>query len=146
MGLPALKKGEIEIAKLVYFIIAAVVLIVVIAFFLGGTTGITKTVKNLFFGVTAGTDLTLAVENCKHYCQQAKGLSAAQQSSSAYCKHYEHIDSDQDGEADIGKEDSVKGKVFTQWYCPPQGSYSSQPSFEGGVKYLNIPCDAPIQC
>ena len=145
MSLLRRKKGDMELSKVGGFILVAVVLIIVVAFFLGGTTGITKTIKNVFFGVTAGTDLTLAVANCKHYCEQTKTLGDEQKSNSAYCKHYEHIDQNQDGQADY-KEDSAKGKLFTQWYCPPAGGYVSSPSYKGGVEFLNVPCDVPVQC
>ena len=128
------KKGDIELGKIVTFIIVAVVLIVVVAFFLGGTTGVTKAIKRVFFGVTAGTDLTLAVENCRQYCEQAKILQTPEQKKgSAYCKWTERIDKDHDGEAD------KKGDKYIEWYCPLGDDKDDM-----GMKYLDVPCDLGV--
>ncbi len=141
MGVKLLKKGDIELGKIVTFIIVAVVLIVVVAFFLGGATGVTKAIKGVFFGVTAGSDISLATANCKQYCENAKTLETkSQKEKSAYCTRSERIDQDHDGEADYtGTSDK---KEYIRWYCPPEtGFVSGDTGATGRIEYLNIPCD-----
>ena len=135
------KRGQgLPLNTIILFIVVVVVLIVVVAFFLGGATGITTTIKKIFFGVTAGTDLQLAIENCKQYCAQTQSLPAPLRDSSAYCTRYEHIDRDNNGEADY--TESGKDKIYRRWYCPPEVKYFGQvSSYDGDEDYLNVPCD-----
>ena len=141
MGVKLLKKGDIELGKIVTFIIVAVVLIVVVAFFLGGATGVTKAIKGVFFGVTAGSDITLATANCKQYCENAKTLETkSDKEKSAYCTRYELIDQDHDGEADYAG--ASKEKEYVHWYCPPLTKFvSGDTGTVGRIEYLDIPCD-----
>ena len=148
MDLLRQKKGDIELGKIVTFIIVAVVLIVVVAFFLGGATGVTKAIRGVFFGVTAGADKGLAVENCKQYCTQAQGFpNVDAKKDSPYCTYYVKIDNDNDGEADY-KED--KGtKVYDRWYCSENHKPSTS---EANTFDLHVLCDlgnvngVPVTC
>ena len=136
------KRGQgLPLNTIILFIIVVVVLIVVVAFFLGGATGVTTTIKKIFYGVTAGTDLSLAIENCKQYCAQSQGLPTDLRSTSAYCTRYEHIDKDNNGEADY--TGSEQNKHYTRWYCPSGATaYESAPSEnQGKIEYFNIPCN-----
>ncbi len=139
MGRWFYNKGDIELSKIVTFIIVAVVLIVVVAFFLGGTTAITKTIKGIFFGVTAGTDKTFAIESCKQYCEQARNFDDVRdKQNSAYCTRFVHIDSDLDGEADY--TGTGGNKVYTRWYCLDKEK-RKQVDGDIPVNSLNVPCD-----
>jgi hypothetical protein len=139
------KRGQgLPLSTIVLLIIVVVVLILIVAFFLGGATGITSTIKNVFFGATAGTDMTLALENCRQYCEQAKTFETGpQKSESPYCKRFEHIDVDGDGEADIQGENENE-VIYYEYYCFP---------FSGGKpnhKSLEVPCpglfEPPEKC
>jgi len=135
------KKGQgLPLTTIILFIIVVVVLVMIIAFFLGGTTTITNTIKNIFFGVTAGTDKTLAIENCRQYCDQSLVQPAAStRKSSVYCTQYFKIDNNGDGEADYDLIDNKK--EYHRWYCWP-GAESGKPSgFSGEVHSLQVPCD-----
>ncbi len=98
------KRGQgLPLTTIIIAILVVVVLVVLVAFFLGGTTSITRGIKSLFFGTTAGTDLTIAVETCRNRCDQAQTLpSDTLKRNSAYCKTPFHMDYDKDGEVDVG--------------------------------------------
>lgn len=143
------KKGDIELGKIVTFIIVAVVLIVVVAFFLGGATGISKAIKGVFFGVTAGTDKGLAIENCRQYCAQAQGFPDIQtKQGSPYCTYYVKIDDDNDGEADYKLVSDAK--QYYRWYC--SDNHAVDGSGLEAEDTLHVPCDLgnmggqPITC
>ena len=139
MGISLLKKGDIELSKIVTFIIVAVVLIVAVAFFLGGSTSITKAIKGVFFGVTAGTDKGLAIENCKQYCAQAQGfLDVETKQNSPYCTYYVKIDNDNDGEADYKQTGGVK--MYDRWYCS-QNHRTTTGDEQASINDLHVPCD-----
>ena len=110
------KKGQgLPLTTIIVAILVVVVLVVIVAFFLGGTTGLTNTIKRVFFGTTAGTDLSLAVEACRNHCDRAASLPKSLQGSSAYCTTKFRIDKDGSGEADsVGEGDS---RQFIDWYC-----------------------------
>ncbi len=133
---PQQKKGEgLPLNTIIVAIMVVVVLVVIVSFFLGGATGITNTIKRVFFGTTAGTDLTLAVETCRQYCSQAEGLPKELQGTSAYCKQNFNIDEDRDGEADRAEQTDADGKrPFLAWKCTVGTSTATE-------KFLNIPCD-----
>ena len=141
MGQKMHKKGDIELSKIVTFIIVVVVLIVIVAFFLGGTTSITKAIKNVFFGVTAGTDRSLAEENCRQYCEQAKSLQTiAAKQGSPYCTRYDKIDANNDGKADYtGAEDN-----WDRWYCSADHSKAIPNPSGAQERSLDIPCDLGV--
>ena len=108
------KKGQgLPLNTVIVAILVVLVLIVLVAFFLGGTTGLVKTVKKVFFGTTAGTDMSLAYESCKQYCLQAEGLPNTTWEKSAYCTKSFEIDSDNNGEADLC-DDKEK---YARYYC-----------------------------
>ena len=127
------KKGQgLPLTTIVIAILVVVVLVVIVAFFLGGTTGLTNTIKRVFFGTTAGTDQTLAVETCRQYCDQAETLPDSLHATSPYCKQTFRLDTDRDGEADYETKDGKK--TFKEWNCYNTNSDSS----------LGVPCN--IQC
>ncbi len=144
------KKGDIELGKIVTLIIVAVVLIVVVAFFLGGATGITKAIRGVFFGVTAGSDRGLAIENCKQYCTQAQGFPDVEtKQNSPYCTYYVRIDNNNDGEADYKLVNGAK--VYDRWYCSEK--HKAMPGDnDANLNNLRLPCDlgtvngVPVTC
>mgnify|MGYP001558648144 CR=1 FL=1 len=147
-------KGQgLPLTTIVIAILVIVVLVVLVAFFLGGATGVTRGIKRIFFGTTAGTDLTVAVENCRQYCEQAKVLPENLRTSSAYCTQYFNIDNNGDGEAEFDsksgkttKETSKGLKVYDRWYCwgAPEGVTETVQGESQSVKThsLDISCSA----
>ena len=97
-------------------ILVILVLFVVAAFFLGGTSGLTKTIRGIFFDVNAGQDRTLAVQTCKQRCDQLSTMPAdtITWGESAYCKSPFFIDEDNDGEA---QKDTAGN--YIKYYCDP---------------------------
>lgn len=109
------KRGlELSVNTIIVAILVILVLVVVASFFLFGFKGLTDRVKATFFGVTAGTDVTLAVQNCQNYCDQVALLPTdTLKRNSAFCNTYFYIDEDGDGEAD--KKDDESYKKFYCW-------------------------------
>jgi len=134
------KRGQgLPLNTIVLAILVVVVLVVIVAFFLGGTTGLTRTIRGIFFGTTAGTDLTIAIETCKARCDQATLLPMDLQKSSAFCMQPFHIDKDGNGEAEFN---TVGGKkVYDEFYC---GDYALA-KFGGDVELLSVPCEFSCQ-
>lgn len=117
------KRGQgLPLTTIIIAIMVIVVLIVIVTFFFSGSTSITDSIKRVFYGTTAGTDLALATENCKAYCQQAEGLAPEQRDTSPYCTKFFLIDKDNSGEADYDPdlgEDKVR--KYDHYYCNPTG-------------------------
>ena len=99
------KKGaELPLNTLIVVILVVIVLIVVSVFFLGGTSSLSRSIRNIFYGTTAGTDVNLAVEICRNRCQDALALPTSPESirkNSAYCKSPFELDLDNDGKAEL---------------------------------------------
>ena len=92
------KKGQgLPLETIIVAILVIIVLVLVITFFLGGFAGLTNRVKTIFFGTTAGIDTTLAVQNCRTYCDQAELLPESLQKDSPCCKSEQKIDTNNDG-------------------------------------------------
>ena len=126
------KRGQgLPLNTIILAIIVVLVLVVVVAFFLGGFKGLTKTVKDVFFGTTAGTDKILAIQICQQRCDQAQVLPEKpekERENSAFCKAPFKIDDNpRDGDADIHE-----GK-FVEWYC-------FGGSDQDDKKYLGVVC------
>lgn len=96
------KKGQgLPLETIIVAILVIIVLVLVVTFFLGGFAGLTNRVKDIFFGTTAGSSTTLAVQNCRTYCEQAQLLpSVTLKENSPYCSTEIKVDTDNDGEAD----------------------------------------------
>ncbi|MDP4012672.1 MAG: hypothetical protein Q8R00_03660 [Candidatus Nanoarchaeia archaeon] len=100
------KKGvDLTLNTVILGILVVLVLIVVVTFFLGGTAGLTKTVREVFYGTTAGTSEVIAVETCHQRCDQAKLLPDP--SKSAFCTADFDIDRDNDGKVEGDDEIGV---------------------------------------
>src|SRR3989344_4962422 len=98
------KRGqEFSLNTIVIAIIVVVVLIVVVSFFLFGFKGLIDRVKSIFFGTTAGTDRTLAVQQCNNYCDQLDLLPDSALAGSPYCNYKFNMDENNDGEAEFVK-------------------------------------------
>lgn len=102
---------DLTINTIIVAILVILVLVLVASFFLFGFRGVTEKIKATFFGITAGTDRTLAVQSCRNYCTQAELLPESMRGTSAYCKTYFYIDEDNDGEAE------KSGNEFKKFYC-----------------------------
>lgn len=110
------KRGaEITLNTVIIGILVVIVLVVLVTFFLGGTSGISKTIRSVFYGTTSGTDKALAIEICKSRCEQAKALPESLRSGSAYCTDPFTIDENNDGEADFVNVGDVK--KYLRFYC-----------------------------
>ncbi|MBI2195910.1 MAG: hypothetical protein HYU48_02595 [Candidatus Levybacteria bacterium] len=107
------KKGqELSLNTLIVIILLVIVLIVVAVFFLGGTSSLSKSIRSIFYGTTAGTDRNLAIETCRQRCEQARSFPAAIRGTSAYCKQPFSMDLDNDGNVDVGS-----GGTTVKYYC-----------------------------
>ena len=123
------KKGQgLTLNTVIIAILVVLVLVVVAAFFLGGTKGLTDSIKRVFFQTTTGTDQTIAIETCKQRCDQIDTLVSVipgdpttddykkayviTVDKSAFCSQSFSIDRDSNGNADT---DSA-GKPIN-YYC-----------------------------
>ena len=107
------KRGQgLPMNTVIVAILVIVVLVVVVVFFLGGFAGLSSKVKAIFYGTTAGTDLTLAVQTCESRCEQAMLLPKSTLGASAFCNAPFYLDTDNDGEA----QKDADGK-FVNYYC-----------------------------
>ena len=113
------KKGvDLTLNTIILAVLVVLVLIVVVTFFLGGFGRITETISRVFFPVTSGTDLTIAVQICEQRCDQAKLLPESLRSTSAFCKIPFNIDKDGNGLVDrINGNDNDKSVELKKYYC-----------------------------
>lgn len=126
------KAQGLPLNTVILAILVVLVLFVVAAFFLGGTAGIMKQVRSLFYGTTAGTDRVLNSQTCEQRCEQLKLLPRTAISSSAYCTQSFFIDTDNNGEADLlNPNDSKAG--YKPYYC-----YEKTSELSSGN--LGVPC------
>lgn len=122
------KRGQgLPLETIIVIILVVIVLIVIAVFFLGGTSSLSKSIRSIFFGTTAGTDEQLAIQNCEQRCEQANNLPKTARATSAFCSFPFNIDKDKDGEAD------KDGDNFVKYYC-----YKASETTD--VKSLNIFC------
>ena len=128
------KRGaELTLNMVIIAALVILVLVFVVAFFLGGFGGLTDTFKETFWKTTSGTDLSLALQNCKSYCQRAESLydtvpegqRSAIVGASSYCKQTFRIDKDGDGVADKTSD----GENYIEYKC-----------FPGAGNSLDVPC------
>ncbi len=135
------KKGqELPVTTIIVIILVVVVLVVIVAFFLGGTSSLTTQVKRIFFGTTAGYDLTLATQTCADRCEQAKNLPTANRGKSAFCTSPLAVDMNPlDGEADYYTEGGKK--ITVKYYCPDSEVYIGPFPADDKRKLLSVPCD-----
>jgi len=105
-----MKKGQgLPLNTIVIAILVIIVLVLVVTFFLGGFAGLTTKIRGIFFGTTAGTSVTLAVQQCQIYCENAQLLPTdILKKNSPYCKPME-IDEDGDGKTDYKSKCSDLG-------------------------------------
>jgi len=127
------KKGELALNTVIVAIIVLVVLIIIIAFFAGGTGSVIDKIKGIFQGKTAGQDLSLAIQDCKTFCTQAKslesefGIGSQQLQKSAYCTKWFKLDIDNDGNVDRDPQ----YKDYIRYYC---GGNTKTTDTENGYK------------
>src|SRR3989344_9269426 len=114
------KKGvELTLTTIITAIIVVMVLIVVVTFFLGGFGRVKDTIVNVFFPLTSGTDLSIAVQTCEQRCDQARVLPTNNiKKQSSFCTSSFNIDLDpKDGEADKASD----GITLKKFYCYDTG-------------------------
>ena len=93
------KKGvEITLNTVIVGILVVLVLLVVTTFFLGGTAGLTRTVRDIFYGTTAGITEVIAIQTCNTRCEQAEILPESRWLDSAFCKVTFDVDQNNNGE------------------------------------------------
>src|SRR3989344_7474358 len=116
------KKGaELSITVIVVIILALLVLIVVALIFLGGSTGLTQRLKNVFLPQQA-IAVDLARQNCNQWCSLAESMTPEDARNSAYCDSYqEGVDlNPRDGNPD--KEDGV----LVRYYCSSEAESNAE--------------------
>ena len=102
------KRGQsLPLNTLVITILVVIVLIVVAVFFLGGTSSLSKSIRNIFYGTTTGTDIALAREFCEQRCEQAQNIPniGANKAINPFCR--KNLDVDTSGNGNL--EESEKG-------------------------------------
>ena len=106
------KKGvELTLNTVIIAILVVLVLIVIVGFFLGGTSKAKDTIADIFSASVAGSDISLAVQQCENYCAQAKDWSPTLKKSSPYCKKTFNLDLDANGVADKGQDNKINTYV-----------------------------------
>src|SRR3989344_4053642 len=126
------KAQGLPLNTVILAILVVLVLLVVGAFFLGGTSGISKQIRSIFYGSTAGQDRVFAVQTCQQRCDSLKLLPVADVSKSAYCGQSFLIDENNDGEAEfVAASDPKK---YYQYYCWGTDDEAA------GRRSLNMPC------
>lgn len=127
------KAQALPMNTVIIAILVVLVLFVVGAFFLGGTGGIMKTIRQIFSGSIGGEDMVFAVQTCQHRCESLKLLPVSSIPKSAYCDQPFLIDNTKDGEADFITGADGK-KVYKKHYCyREEGIQKEEVS-------LNVPC------
>lgn len=117
------KRGQsLPLNTLIIIILVVIVLIVVAVFFLGGTSSLSKSIRNIFYGTTAGTDITLAREICEQRCEAAKDGN-----NLAYCNLGQDIDFDNNGQIDSGEVGikCIDSKLLGPSFCKKPGTDTS---------------------
>ena len=108
------KRGqELSLNTLIVIILLVIALVVIAVFFLGGTSSLSRSIRSIFYGTTAGTDLNLALQTCEQRCEAAKNLPATPvelRKNSAYCKVFFDIDRNNDGKIDETASGGLKEK------------------------------------
>lgn len=129
------KKGqELSLNTLIVIILLVIVLIVVAVFFLGGTSSLSKSIRSIFYGTTAGTDKNLAVETCNQRCEQAKSLPSAIRGTSAYCNIPFKVDSNNDGNVDT---DAYCTGLYIGGICTDEEGKNVCPTVKSDVTLTN---------
>ncbi|HLC71957.1 MAG TPA: hypothetical protein VJH37_00070 [Candidatus Nanoarchaeia archaeon] len=126
------KAQGLPLNTVILAILVVLVLLVVGAFFLGGTSGISKTIRGIFYGSTAGQDRVFAVQTCNQRCDSLKLLPTSALPDSAYCKQTFSIDTDNNGEAEFVS--SSDPKQYIKYYC------HNKKSIEPTSESLDAPC------
>ncbi len=116
------KKGvELTLNTVIIAILVVLVLVLLIGFFLGGTTRFKEIVGSIFRSSSAGTDVSIARDQCKSYCTQAQGWAPDLVTTSPYCSFGFKLDIDGNGEADL-EDESGGQKVYKQFKCSQPGT------------------------
>ena len=111
------KRGQgLPLNTLVIIILVVIVLIVVAVFFLGGTSSLSQSIRNIFYGATSGTDVALAREICDQRCAFAQDVPFNSAKSTAYCTSTFDIDQNNDGRID-SSTDAVSSNSETGIKC-----------------------------
>lgn len=117
-----MKKGQgLPLNTVIIAILVVLVLIVLVIFFLTGTGGLTKTVRDIFYKTTVGTDKGIAIQTCQKFCNDAKQVSDVE--NSAYCTVTYNIDWDNDGEIDPDGGNPPATKVYRCYQPPLRGNF-----------------------
>jgi len=126
------KAQALPMNTVIIAILVVLVLFVVGAFFLGGTSGVSKFIRGFFYDTIAGQDRVTAVGICKARCDSLEILPQSSWTSSAYCKESFSIDENNDGEAEFDMTGDVK--QYDKYYCYPRS----------GDESLDVPCPQTV--
>jgi len=130
------KAQALPLNTVILAILVVLVLFVVGAFFLGGTGGIAKQIRSIFYQGTAGQDRVFAVQTCQQRCDSLKLLPASDVAKSSYCKDEFLIDENNDGEAEF--DGTGNAKKYYKYYCWNR-QISEKPE-DLTPRSLNVPC------
>ena len=108
------KRGvELTLNTVIISILVVLVLVILIGFLLGGTGKAKDQIAELFGSSTTASSLSIAIEQCKIYCDQIEetGMNetaiTTNKENLPFCSHGFKIDANGDGEI-LGGENSVK--------------------------------------
>ena len=127
------KKGvELTLNTVIVAILVVLVLVLLIGFFLGGTGKLKDMVGTIFRQSSAGTDISIALDQCKSYCTQAQGWAPTLWRASPYCSFKFKLDlRNNDGEADKSDDGN-----YIPYLCSDANSqiYTSCPNVDCGYE------------
>jgi len=131
------KRGvELTLNTVIISILVVLVLVILIGFLLGGTGKAKDQIAELFGSSTTASSLSIAIEQCKIYCDQIKdsGMTSEQAKTSLYCDKVFKLDTDGVGGVDMtGLGDEAVEKAYT---CSGSPLFVSCPS---------VTCDELVQ-
>ena len=132
------KKGaELSITVIVVIILALLVLIVVSLIFLGGSTGLTQRLKNVFLPQQA-IAADLAIQNCNQWCSLAESMTPENAKKSAYCTSYQAgVDYKQPKDGNPDKDIDEK---LIRYYCSPEAQSRVQGGEYTALGSLYVSC------
>ena len=139
------KKAQgLSMNTVIIAILVLVVLVFIIIFFTGGFSNISAKIKDTLFGVAAGQDKSIAVQNCRTYCDQAMefGDNSELVKTSPYCTKWFRIDYNNDGSADKFENtgDLEKDGKYKHFFCSE--NHKTDPL----ESETNLGVSCPIQC
>ncbi len=137
------KKGQgLSMTMIVVIILALLVLLVIALIFLGGSTGLSQRLKNIFLPQQA-IAVDLARQNCQQWCSLAESMTPEDARQSAYCTSYqEGVDlNPRDGNPDKDGD----GKLI-RYYCSQDAAGRGANVFGGERTTASLDVNCGVSC